>query len=78
MKDPTFQVFSLITNLLRFQPTQGDQLTPTREPHPYIHIQFIGVVIFSTLAQPIHLLFLNLHDEHTSTFSLPCANYLLW
>ena len=62
--------------LLCFHPAPGAQPTPTQKPHPYIHRQFIALLIFSALQQPIHLLSLTLHDQDTSTFSLLSANYL--
>ena len=52
MKDPTFQFFSLITYLLRFRPTLGDQPTPARKRNLYIHIQIIGFYHFSTCDNP--------------------------
>ena len=42
----------MTTYLLCFRTTPGDQPTPTRKPIPYIHIQFIGFVIFSTYHNP--------------------------
>ena len=68
MKDPTFQLFFTYYLPTSFPTNATGPTPPIRESNPYIHIQFIGFIIFGILPQPIHLLSLNLHEEHTSTF----------